>query len=57
MCYKIIVYLSYTTYTNNHINFAIIIIVHNLRKFSLYSYILCIVSKLLAVNGTNVHNI
>ena len=37
MCYKIIVYLSYTTYTNNHINFTfcIIIIVHNLRKFSL----------------------
>ena len=22
MCYKIIVYLSYTTYTNNHINFT-----------------------------------
>ena len=45
MCYKIIGYLSYTTYTNNHINFTFC-------YESFLCTILCIVSKLLAVNST-----
>ena len=42
MCYKIIVYLSFNTQLIliiTLISHRHIIIVHNLRKFSLYSYI------------------